>query len=96
MNSVVIRQIDVTTVVINKILDVLIKGGQYGRIVSDMPLLIEGKILILAMDHLVDAVGQMIHQILMDAGVSTIGQTVMVNEVRDHAVEVVGQLSTAR
>jgi hypothetical protein len=86
MNSVVIRQIDVTTVVINKILDVLIEGGQYGRIVSDMPLIIEGKVVLLSRDHRVDAMGKVIHQILMDAGVSTIGQTVLVNEVRDHAV----------
>jgi hypothetical protein len=85
-----------TAVVINKILEVLIKGGQHCGIVGDMTLIIEGKVVLLARDHLVDAVGQMIHQILMDAGVSTIGQTVLVNEVRDHAVEVVCQLSTTR
>lgn len=85
-----------TAVVINKILEVLIKGGKHGGIVGDMPLIIEGKVVLLARDHLVDAMGEVIHQILMDAGVSTIGQTVLVNEVGDHAVEVVGQFSTAR
>ena len=83
-------------VVIHKILEVLVKRGQHGGIVGDMPLIIESKILILARDDLVDAMGEVIHQILMDAGVGTIGQAVMINEIRDHAVEVVGQLSTAR
>ena len=81
---------------INEILKVLIKGCQHSGVISDMPLIVEGKIAALNWGDLIDAMGKMIYHVLMNAGIVPIREAIMINKIRNDMIKAIGKLGTTK